>query len=196
MVQRRARNGSVVRRCFLPRARDRPARRAIVCLFCVSAAVLAAGKAYATDYEAGVGGTVIYTGNRLVPALTPHFSVSWRSEAGWFLAIQDTMKILPARSEDALGVYNHLAVGAGRAWENGSLRFGVALPAYSMLACRGKLCGRVVGTGFGGYAQGNYFFASLLGVSLGVNVDWLGGSSEILPGGLAAMVVAGPVVRW
>jgi len=87
-------------------------------------------------------------------------------------------------------------MGVGRTWEKRNLRFGIALPAYSMLGCRGKLCGRVVGVGFGGYAQGNFFFAGLLGASFAVNVDWLGGSSEILPGGLAAMAVAGPVVRW
>jgi hypothetical protein len=35
-----------------------------------------------------------------------------------------------------------------------------------------------------------------LGVSVSANVDWIGGRSRVLPGGLAAMIVAGPVLRW
>jgi hypothetical protein len=35
-----------------------------------------------------------------------------------------------------------------------------------------------------------------MGVSVRANIDWVGGRSLVLPGGVAAMVTAGPVLRW
>lgn len=135
-------------------------------------------------------------GGRLAPAVTPHLGVSWQTDSGWILTAQDMLRILPGPDVEALGVYNHLAVGAGYGWEKGNFTVGVAFPAYLMPACRGKLCARVAGVGLGGYGQGAFFFAGPLGVSLSVNVDWLEGKSLSLRGGPAAMAVAGPVVRW
>lgn len=48
----------------------------------------------------------------------------------------------------------------------------------------------------GGQAQASLYFTGPLGAAVSVNVDWVGGSSLILPGGVAAMIVAGPVLRW
>jgi hypothetical protein len=56
--------------------------------------------------------------------------------------------------------------------------------------------GRVVGVAPGGHAQVDTYFAGPLGVTVSGNMDWIGGRSAVLPGGIAAMLVAGPVLRW
>ncbi len=58
------------------------------------------------------------------------------------------------------------------------------------------LCGSVVGVALGGNAQADVFLAGPLGVSVSANAAWVGGRSLVLPGGVAVMVVAGPVLRW
>ncbi len=196
MVQRKACKGSVVRRCFLPRARDRPMCRAMVCLLCIPAGILAAGKAHAADFTAGLSGGGFYAAGRLIPALSPHLGVSWRTDSGWLFVAQEILYVLPGEDVEALGVYNHLTAGVGRAWEKGNFNLGIALPTYVFPACYGKLCGLVGGVGLGAYAQADFFWLGPLGLSLRINVDWLGGRSLSLPGSLAAMGVAGPVVQW
>jgi hypothetical protein len=92
---------------------------------------------------------VIYVGNRVMPAVTPHLGASWHTDSGWILTVQDMLRILPARHEVSVGLYNHLAVGGGYAWKSGNFTLGVALPAYFLLACVGKQCARVAGLGSG-----------------------------------------------
>ena len=94
------------------------------------------------------------------------------------------------------GVYNHTSAALGYAWVNGSFDVGPSFSIYSMTACGATLCGTVTGVAPGGHVQASLYFNGPLGVSLTAHVDWVGGSSLVLPGGVAAMVVAGPVFRW
>lgn len=134
-------------------------------------------------------------GSRFLPAVTPLFGVRWVSETGWFLAAHEMLHFLPARSADNFGAYNHISAGFGRAWQAGDLHGGVSLPSYIMTACHDRLCGRVWGFGIGAYLQAAWW-PGPLGLSASVNVDWVGGASLVLPAGLVAMGVAGPLFRW
>jgi len=104
--------------------------------------------------------------------------------------------ILPPVKKDGVGVYNQSTASVGYDFEKGNFSVGPSLAAYYMTACGVTLCGRVVGVAPGGRAQINYYFAGALGLSLSGSMDWIGGRSIVLPGGVAAMVVAGPVFRW
>jgi hypothetical protein len=95
-----------------------------------------------------------------------------------------------------LGVYNHTTISIGYAWDNVELSAGPSLAIYSMASCGSFFCGRVAGLAPGANARADLFFTGPLGVSLSANVDWVSGSSLVLRGGVAAMVVAGPVFRW
>jgi hypothetical protein len=95
-----------------------------------------------------------------------------------------------------IGVYNHTTITIGYAWENVNFSAGPSLAIYSMASCGRFFCGRVAGLAPGANARADLFFTGPLGVSLSANVDWVSGSSLVLPGGVAAMVVAGPVFRW
>lgn len=67
---------------------------------------------------------------------------------------------------------------------------------YYMHACGVTLCGPVAGAAPGGHAQTDVYLTGPLGVSVSANVDWVGGRSLVLPGGMAVMVAAGPTLRW
>ena len=67
---------------------------------------------------------------------------------------------------------------------------------YSMTTCGFTLCGHVDGVAVGGQAQVNMYLAGPLGLSVSAELDWVGGDSLVLPGGVATMIVAGPVIRW
>lgn len=133
-----------------------------------------------------------------VPHLTisPHASMSWRRESGFLLALHDMCSIVPPIHNDGAGVYNQTSVSIGYASEKGNFTVGPTLSAYFIPACGVTLCGRVAGVAPGGHAQTDYYFAGPLGASLSGNVDWVGGKSLVLPGGMAVMVVAGLVLRW
>lgn len=112
-------------------------------------------------------------------------------ESGFLFAVHDLFSILLAVNKDGVGVYNQTAAAIGYAWDNGNLSASPSLSIYSMPACGVDLCGRVVGLSPGGHAQANVYFAGPWGVSVSANLDWIGGKSLVLPGGVAAMVVAG-----
>jgi hypothetical protein len=131
------------------------------------------------------------------PAVTPHSGVSWRKESGFLFVVHDLFSILAPINKAGLGVYNKTAVDIGYAWKQVNVSAGPSLSIYSMPACGVTyLCGRVVGVAPGGHAQADVYLSGPVGVSVSANVDWIGGSSAVLPGGVAAMVVAGPVLRW
>lgn len=188
--------GHAAPRSSAGRSRVRPARRPYIGLLLLGLAVLAPTRAHALDFAGGVSAGAVYLGTRAAPAVTPHLGVSWQADRGFLLVLQDMLNILPATNRDGVGVYNHLTAGLGYGWDDGSFSVGVALPAYFVPVCRNTLCGRVAGIGFGGYGRVSVFLAGPLGLSVNANVDWLGGSSAILQGGAAVMVVAGPVIRW
>lgn len=130
-------------------------------------------------------------------AVTPHLGIAWRRESGFLFVAHDLFSILAPVNKAGMGVYNKTAITIGYAWEKINVSVGPSLSIYSMPACGVTfLCGRVVGVAPGGNAQADMYFTGPLGVSVSANVDWIGGRSHVLPGGVAAMIVAGPVLRW
>jgi hypothetical protein len=129
-------------------------------------------------------------------AVSPNAGISWSGDSGLMLAAHDALSILPPMNGTGLGVYNHTTIAIGYAGENLNFSAGPSLAIYSMASCGGFFCGRVAGLAPGANARADWFFSGPLGLSLSANVDWVSGSSLVLPGGVAAMVVAGPVFRW
>jgi hypothetical protein len=170
--------------------------RGVVAWTVTVALVVAPIPARAVEFSTGVslGGIQVGTVPRL--AVSPNVGLMWRMDGGFIFTVHDLLNILPPKKETGLGVYNHTSIAIGYAWQDGDLSAGPSLSIYSMVACGARLCGRVAGLAPGGHAQINVFFYDALGVSASVDVDWVGGSSLVLPGGVAAMVVAGPVIRW
>jgi hypothetical protein len=150
--------------------------------------------AFELSAGASLGRIVVGTVPHL--AVGPHASISWRKESGFLFAVHDMCSILPPINNAGVGVYNQTTVSIGYASEKVTFSAGPSLSIYSMSACGVTLCGRVGGVAPGGRAQTSYYFAGPLGVSLSGSVDWIGGRSFVLPGGVAAMVVVGPVLRW
>lgn len=141
-----------------------------------------------------LGGFLAGTVPRL--AVSPHIGISWRKESGLLFVVHDLFSILPPVNTDGVGVYNKTSVAIGYGTEKVNLSAGVSLSIYSFLACGLTLCGHVAGVAPGGHAQTDVYLAGPLGVSVSANIDWIGGRSLVLPGGIAAMIVVGPVVRW
>jgi hypothetical protein len=130
-------------------------------------------------------------------AVTPHAGISWHRESGMLFVAHDLLSIFTPVNKAGIGIYNKTSITIGYAWEKVSTSAGPSLSVYSMPACGVTfLCGRVVGVAPGGHAQVEVYFAGPLGISVSANWDWIGGRSLVLPGGVAAMVVAGPVLRW
>ena len=83
-----------------------------------------------------------------------------------------------------------------RPWKTGKISLGPSLSIYSMPVCGIVICDRVVGVAPGGHVQTDWYFAGPLGASVSANLDWAGGGSRVLPGGLVVMVTAGPILRF
>jgi len=150
----------------------------------------------ALELRGGVSLGVMLAGTQPRLAVSPHAGISWRTESGFLFAIHDSFSILPATNKDGVGVYNQTSADFGVAWDKGDFSVGPSLSIYSMPACGVAWCGRLVGLSPGGHAQTNVYFAGPFGVSVSANIAWIGGISLVLPGGVAAMVVAGPAFRW
>ena len=140
-----------------------------------------------------LGGILAGTAPRL--AVSPHAGIAWHIDGGLLFAVQELFSVLPPIGTAGAGVVNHTSAAIGYASKGGNFSAGPSLSIYSMPACGATLCGRVVGLSAGGHMQADVYFAEPLGVSVSADVDWIGGSSRVLPGGVAAMVVAGPVFR-
>jgi hypothetical protein len=158
--------------------------------------VVGATSAEAHELHGGVslGGILAGTVPRF--AVSPHGGLSWRRENGLRFGVHDLCSILPETGRLGVGVYNQTSVSVGYVSKNVDVGMGPSFSIYSMPACGPTLCGRVVGLAPGGHARANLYFAGPLGVSVNASVDWVGGNSLVLPGGFAAMIVAGPVLRW
>lgn len=176
----------------------RPARSAcsVALATYLLVALAAPSPAEALELSGGVsfGALVVGTDPRL--AVSPHAGISWRTESGFLFAAHDAVSIVPATNALGVGVYNQTSVGLGYSSESTNFSLGPSLSIYAMPACSARWCGRVVGLAPGGHAQVNVYLIGPLGVSVNADVDWVGGRSPILPGGVAAMVLVGPVIRW
>ena len=152
--------------------------------------------ARALDLNAGVslGGFLVGTVPRL--AVSPHVGLSWRMENGLLFAVHDLFSVISPSNQGGIGIYNQTSIAIGYASKDVNFSAGPSFSVYSMTACGATLCGTVTGLAPGGQAQANAFFSGRLGISVSGYVNWVGGSSLVLPGGVAAMVVAGPVIRW
>jgi hypothetical protein len=133
-----------------------------------------------------------------VPRLmvSPHAGISWRTEGGFLFALRGLIGILPPINGRGAGIDNQISVAIGYASEKINFSAGPSLSVYYMPVCDAALCGRVIGLSPGGHLQADMYFAGPLGVSASANVVWTGGTSLVLHGGVAATVIAGPILRW
>ena len=162
---------------------------------CAALLVVAApAEGYEISGGVSLGGILVGTLPRV--AVSPHAAIAWRAENGISFAVDDLCSVLPGTGRLGVGVYNQTSAAFGYAWTDGDVRIGPSFSLYSMPACGATLCGRVAGLSPGGHARADVYFGGAVGVSLSANVDWVGGQSAVLPGGWAAMLVAGPVFRW
>ncbi|MFO0762479.1 MAG: hypothetical protein U0359_38930 [Byssovorax sp.] len=152
--------------------------------------------AQAVEVNGGVGIGGVLAGILPRLALSPHVGLAWSTDGGFLFELHDVLAILPVGSALGVGVYNQTSAAVGYAWKDGALSAGPSLAIYRMPACGHKLCGRVVGLGPGGHAEGSYYFWGPLGLWIHANFAWMGGKSSVLPSGVAGMVVVGPVLRW
>jgi hypothetical protein len=159
--------------------------------------VFAGGPTPAAAFElnggVGLGGMLAGTAPRL--AVSPHAGIAWHMESGLLFAVQELFSVMPPIGKTGAGVSSQTSAALGYASKSCNFSAGPSLSIYSIPACGPTLCGRVVGLAVGGHFQADVYLAEPLGVSVSANVDWIGGSSRVLPGGVAAMVVAGPVFR-
>jgi hypothetical protein len=170
--------------------------RCVITLAVLLGLVVSPMSARAVELSGGISLGGVQAG--VVPrlAVSPNLGILWRMNGGLTLALHDLLNILPPINNSGLGIYNHMSAAFGYAWENGYLDVGPSFSIYSMVACGTRFCGKVTGLAPGGQAQVSLYLSGPLGASVSATVDWIGGRSLVLPGGVAAMVVAGPVVRW
>ena len=138
--------------------------------------------AYELSGGVSLGGILVGTLPRF--AVSPHAALSWRRESGFLFTVDDLCSILPATGKLGGGAYNQTSIAFGYASKDADFRIGPSFSVYSMPACGGTLCGRVVGVAPGGHAQANVYFGDRFGMSLSANVDWVGGRSLVLFRGL------------
>jgi hypothetical protein len=149
-------------------------------------------------YELSAGVSLGWLQAGIVPRLTvgPHAGISWPIQRDILLTVHDMCMILPSTQADGPGVYNQTSVDLGYAWKGGNFSAGPSVAFYVVPACGSTLCGLFGGLAVGGHAQTNAYVAGPLGVSVSMNVDWVGRGSLVLPGYVSVVVVAGPVLRW
>jgi hypothetical protein len=171
--------------------------RSFVSAICIGLLTATATPAEAYELNGGLslGGFLVGTVPRF--AVSPHIGVSWRRESGLLFVVHDLCSILPATNMLGVGVYNQISAAIGYAASDKlDFSIGPSISVYSTPACGVTLCGRVVGLAPGGHAQATMYVTGPWGVSMRANVDWVGGRSLVLHGGMAAMVTAGVVLRW
>lgn len=156
----------------------------------------APGTARAIEGDIGVslGGMVAGSVPRF--AISPHLGFAWRLGDHFRLGIHDFFSILPALDPHGIGIYNHLSGIIGLSWRAGDICFGPSFGLFSVPMCGGALCARLTGMAPGVTAEGSYYFAGPFGVSARLNIDWITGFGNVLPPGVLAVVVAGPVFHW
>jgi len=164
----------------------------------LAAVLLVPTQAWALDQLSGgvsLGGFQVGAVPRL--ALSPHVAVSWLMKSDFLVSLHDQCSFLPPTDAVGIGFYNQASISIGFSSRTAIFSAGPELAIYSMTTCGQTLCGRVVGVALGGHAQADVYVAGRpLGISVSANADWVGGSSLVIPGGVAVMVLAGPVLRW
>ena len=164
----------------------------------LAAVLLVPTQAWALDQLSGgvsLGGFQVGAVPRL--ALSPHVAVSWLMKSDFLVSLHDQCSFLPPTDAVGIGFYNQASISIGFSSRTAIFSAGPELAIYSMTTCGQTLCGRVVGVALGGHVQADVYVAGRpLGISVSANADWVGGSSLVIPGGVAVMVLAGPVLRW
>ncbi|AUX35021.1 hypothetical protein SOCE836_072090 [Sorangium cellulosum] len=150
----------------------------------------------AYELRAGVSLGWLQAGTVPRLAVGPHAGMAWPIQRDILFGVHDLCTILPPTQEDGPGVYNQTSVDIGYAWKDGNVSAGPSVALYVVPACGITLCGLVGGLAVGGHAQTNAYVVGPLGVSVSVNVDWVGRGSLVLPSYVSVVVVAGPVLRW
>lgn len=179
------------------RTRTRQAQIRRLGLLCACVLALAPRSAAAVEISGGVsvGGMLVGISPRL--AVSPNAGLSWDIGGSFQLGVHDLFHLLPATDKSGVGLNNQTAITLGYAWKTGDFSVGPSLSIYYYTpACGVVFCGRLFGLSPGGHAQVNAHVTESLGLSVSANVDWVGGISLVFPGAMAAMVVAGPVLRW
>ena len=160
---------------------------------CVLSLVSARVEAMEVDLGASVGGMLAGSVPRF--AVSPYGGLSWPLGSNFVFVVHDMVSLLLAADNHGPGVYDHLSVAGGFAWEDGKIIVGPSLSVFSMPACGPLWCARVGGFGAGVSARADLFFWGPAGVSLSGNVDVPIQSNSVLPGGPAWMLLAGAVFR-
>jgi hypothetical protein len=158
------------------------------------AAYLSSADARAFELHFGIGAGGILAGANPRLAISPHASIAWNLDSEFAFSAGNMLSVIPPFRGPG-GVYDATNASVGYAAKNAKFILGPSLTIYSISACGVRVCGPVIGIAPGGRAQVDYYLTGSLGVSVTAGVDWIGGSSLVLPGGAAAMVVAGPIFR-
>jgi hypothetical protein len=158
--------------------------------------VLVPGRAEAYELSSGVSLGWLHAGTVPHVAVATRWALSWRTQSDFLLSVHNLCNILaPSRRQD-IGVYNQTAVDIGYAWKDGNISAGPSIAMYAMTTCGRALCGYLDGVAVGGQVQANLYITGQVGLSVVAEVDWIAGNSLVIPGGIAATVAVGPVVRW
>lgn len=173
-----------------------PLRCSIPCALFALVLVVSPSLTCAFELSGAVAAGGLLAGAKPRLAVSPQLAISWRRESGFLFSVRETASILPAVSEHGPGIYDQIACLLGYGSNDLRVALGPAASFYSMPACTATRCRRVFGFSVGGAAHVELYFAGPVGVAASVSVDWLGGNSIILPGGVAAAALAGPVLRW
>ncbi|WP_437910550.1 hypothetical protein WME95_22730 [Sorangium sp. So ce327] len=162
-------------------------------LFCACSLVVAPAPALALEFSGGVSVGGIQVGTEPELAVSPFIGWLWRRTGDFRIEVHNVLSVVPGAG---VGVYDRTAVTFGYTTKTGNVSLGPSLSIYMMQVCGAVICDRVMGVAPGGRAQSDWYFAGRLGASTSVNVDWAGGSSRVLPGGMVLMVTAGPIWRF
>jgi hypothetical protein len=127
-------------------------------------------------------------------AISPHARIAWNLDSEFTFSAGNMLSFIPPFRGPG-GVYDATSASVGYTTKNANFILGPSLTIYSIPACGARVCGPVIGIAPGGRAQVDYYLTEPLGVSVTASIDWIGGSSLVLPGGIATMVVAGPIFR-
>lgn len=146
------------------------------------------------DTGIGVGTLQVGTGPGAF-AISPHVGIDWRSGV-WSIGAHYTALLIPERS--GMGHTHQLLLGGGgELFQTGArVMLGGSATAYRIVACGVEVCGPVLGIAVGAHARIDYSIKGPLGLSASGGVDWFGGRSAALPGGLAVTITVGPSVTF
>lgn len=174
---------------------SRLSRFVVFSLVCLLAAFPRSAGALEIAGTASFGGFQVGTTTRF--AVAPGMSMRFGDAEGLNLSVQNSLVLFPGPGP--FGFSNQASIGVGYARKTFDVDLSASLSGYWMTVCGNTLCGRVVGVAPGVRMRISYFpfeTTEWFGAALTGDVGWYGGDSLVLPGGLAATLVAGPAIRW